>query len=610
MVSKRNYFSIVIMMGVLLFLFQFSMVLKDYHNDYDTNDRYHEKISESHKAWSQQELTLTSLTKEDGDILVFVGDKENEMGRSIYRWCTYAKWNMISCETLDELPEKMECLPGILVLESEKVLEDGQMERLESLVKEGVILIFGCLEDARNIENNEELRKLLGIREVASVQTKLSGVKLFDGLLLGGESVYEAKTPEDEERQDLDLWVPWYQVGSGTKVYMVGLLEEEEEEEEIKNEDLPTLIWRHGLYGGSVFAVVGDYMKDSTAWGLLDGMLAEGSQYRIYPVVNAQNLSIVNFPAFANENNQEMMNRYSQSVLGVIRDVMWSSLVSLSEDSNKNMTCFLQPQMDYTDEIEPESGNLRFYLKQLKEQNAEAGLSLDYQKIISMSHKLDQDAQFLEEEKSKYRYGAAYMNSEQLEEGMTYTDSGLLQNVSTLTCEYTENYPLLSYCSDSVTLQMVTSDGADYTYGDDLRMKSIQTALGYSHVMLNMKSIFWPEKETDRWELVQKKFSGNLMTYWSEFSYFDSMSLSESDQRTRTFLNLDYSQSREENLLTLNTTEKGSWFILRTHGEEITEIQGGTQKPVEEDVYLICAEDTTVTIRLEEPGLFYHTGNE
>ena len=30
------------------------------------------------------------------------------------------------------------------------------------------------------------------------------------------------------------------------------------------------------LHGGSVFAVVGDYMKDSTALGLLDGMVAEG----------------------------------------------------------------------------------------------------------------------------------------------------------------------------------------------------------------------------------------------------------------------------------------------------------------------------------------------
>ena len=37
MVSKRKYFSIVIMMLVLLFLFQFSVVMRDQQNAYDTN---------------------------------------------------------------------------------------------------------------------------------------------------------------------------------------------------------------------------------------------------------------------------------------------------------------------------------------------------------------------------------------------------------------------------------------------------------------------------------------------------------------------------------------------------------------------------------------------
>ena len=37
MVSKRNFFSIAIMMFVLLFLFQFSMVLRDRQNTYDVN---------------------------------------------------------------------------------------------------------------------------------------------------------------------------------------------------------------------------------------------------------------------------------------------------------------------------------------------------------------------------------------------------------------------------------------------------------------------------------------------------------------------------------------------------------------------------------------------
>ena len=40
MVSKRNFFSITIMMFVLLFLFQFSMVIRDRQNTYDVNSNF------------------------------------------------------------------------------------------------------------------------------------------------------------------------------------------------------------------------------------------------------------------------------------------------------------------------------------------------------------------------------------------------------------------------------------------------------------------------------------------------------------------------------------------------------------------------------------------
>lgn len=58
-----------------------------------------------------------------------------------------------------------------------------------------------------------------------------------------------------------------------------------------------------------------------------------------------------------------------------------------------------------------------------------------------------------------------------------------LKNVSTLVCEYTEKEPVVSYCTDSVTLQSVTSDGMNYSYSDDIRMRSIQSSLAYTNVM-------------------------------------------------------------------------------------------------------------------------------
>ena len=600
MVSKRKFFSIAIMMFVLFFLFQFSMVVRDKKNVYDINSSLTEKKADGENQWTPSD----SEAGEDISV-VFVGNEAGDMGIAVNRWCTYAKREFISCEAVSRYSVEDENLPEMMILESEKYADGDNLTTLETLEKKGVIIVFGCLENVKNIQNNQELMKFLGIQKVVTDKTHLTGVKLFEGLLLGGEITYI--TPEDKEekqRQDLELDVPWYQVGSGTKTYMVGLFDEKKGKN-IENEDLPTLIWRNGIDYGSVFAVVGDYMKDSTALGLLDGMRAEAMQYIIYPVVNAQNLSMVNFPVFADENNDEMLKLYSQSATGIARDIMWPSLISIVQKSDMKMTCFIQPQADYTDDVEPQSGMLEFYLKQMKEQKSEAGISLEYQKLDKAEDKVIKDTNFFENEKIDYRFGAAFAKEKDLKGILKDTDSGLLGDVGTLVCDYTENQPVVSYYSDSVTLQTVTSDGMNYTYSDDIRMRSIQTALGYTNVMLDMYDIFWPERSTDRWEVMQKRFSSNLLTYWKNFECFGSTTLSESNARIRTFLNLAYSQSREDNTITLRTSEPGSWFILRTHGEEIEEIDGGSQTEIEDGAYLICTEDTTVKIQLKEPGLYY-----
>lgn len=269
------------------------------------------------------------------------------------------------------------------------------------------------------------------------------------------------------------------------------------------------------------------------------------------------------------------------------------------------MSCFMQPQTNYEDGIEPTSKDLVFYLKQMKEQNAEAGLSLQYKNAESLRDKLNQDAEFFRKADSSYKYGAAYTEEKDLDTVKALMNTELMKNVSTLVCEYTEDEPVISYCTDSVTLQSVTSDGMNYTYSDDIRMRSIQSSLGYTNVMLNMQKIFWPERKKDRWQIMQKRFSSNLLTYWKNFTGFDSTTLSESNTRTRTFLNLDFSETRTDDEIILKTSESGSWFILRTHGEEIEEIEGGTQKKLEDNVYLIQAQDKTVKIQVKTAGLHY-----
>ena len=227
MVSKRNFFSITVMMFVLLFLFQFSMVLRDRQNAYDTNINLSRRTSDGNEAWSQKTSRTSEYFQEKKNI-IFIGNASGNMGKAVSRWGIYIKQPVYSYDSIAAFEKTEKTLPQMLILESETYALGENLAVLEKLEKQGVVIVFGCLEDPKLLTENADLRKFLGIQKIVSEKTELTGAKLFEGLLLGGESIYE--TPEKEEekkRQDLDLKVPWYQVGSGTKTYMVGLLPEE-----------------------------------------------------------------------------------------------------------------------------------------------------------------------------------------------------------------------------------------------------------------------------------------------------------------------------------------------------------------------------------------------
>ena len=199
MVSKRKFFSIAIMMFVLFFLFQFSMVLRDSKNTYDINSSLTKKKADGENQWTPSD----SVTGADSSV-VFVGNKAGDMGTAVSRWSTYAKRKLISCKSVSTYKADDKNLPEMMILESEKYADGDNLTTLEILEKKGVIIVFGCLENAKNIQNNKALMKFLGIQKVVAEETHLAGVKLFEGLLLGGEVTYNtSKDKEEKKRQDL-----------------------------------------------------------------------------------------------------------------------------------------------------------------------------------------------------------------------------------------------------------------------------------------------------------------------------------------------------------------------------------------------------------------------
>lgn len=601
MVTKRRFLIMTVMMFVLLFMFQFSQVMKENGNEYDENQYVSATELSADDTWEMPEEGTNET-----EYVILIGKRESAIGKNIAWWCTYTKRSLVVYNSLSDCPDSKLRGAQLVLLVSAYIDYDQDVKNLISLAKEGVSQMFCDLPYASVIEENQELKVLLGIEEVRARQVELDGMNLFSGFLLGGQAIYRAESEEEKkERQDLDLFVPWYLTGSGCKTYMVGMLSDQE----VKNEQLPALIWRASIGEGKVFAVNGDYMSDCTGIGLLDAVMTELKSYEIYPVINAQNLAVANFPGLAAENTEKMKQLYSRDQIAVFRDILWPGLCSMIERNKLKMTCYLSPQFDYTDKNEPQEEQLIFYLKQMKEKGAEAALTTEYVKGNSLQDKVSRDNKFFDKTGSSYHYNAVYIPSRQILEVEELANTERYGKMQTIVSNDLEKDPVVSYKTNSMTLQSATSTGISHTYSEDLRMKSLQTALGYSNVVWDLNQISWPEKAEERWEILFEKFSSNINTYWKQFDMFDKTTVSESDRRIRNFLALDFKEEREGDTIHLQVEKNQDevWFILRTHGEEIVSVTGGQYENIEEDAYLICTSEEKLAIKMKQKGSLYYT---
>lgn len=593
MISKQRFMTMTVTMLVLLFIFQFPQVMKEYGNNYDINEYAVDATQNAYKGF-------TTLSETGGVEMrrytVFIGRARGDIGKTVDEWCAYAKRHLVVRPKLSECPDHIEEATELILLEGDQVTEENDLEVLLRMAENGTPLVFCSLPEPSVIAASERWRRLLGIQQVVEERVELEGVNLFAGFLLGGQEIYVPKDEEErKERQDLELSVPWYLTNNSCKTYMVGMLDDPD----IENEELPALIWRSAVGDGKVFAINNSLMSDCTGIGILDAVMAELEPYYVYPVVNAQNLSVANFPGLSSENGVKMGRLYSRDQLAVYRDILWPGLCATIDKSGAHITCFIAPQSDYGDTQLPEEEQLIFYLKEMREKGAEAGISLDYVSAAGFVEKLEADEAFFESIDSRYRYGAVYLPDDYSWGLFGLKRYSMLRRIQTAVRGFSKDWPIVSYGTRDITLQSRTSTGISHTYSDDLRMKSLQTALGYSNIVLDMNRVTWPDEEDDRWEILAEKFSSNINTYWRAFGMFAKTSISESDSRIRTFLGLDYECSRDEDGIhvTVQNREGEAWFILRTHGEEIDSVEGGDFEKIETDAYLVRADEDRLDIR-------------
>lgn len=604
MISRRNLAIILIIMAITFFLFQFSQMAKDVGNNYDVN-RYEELEVYENESWQQEKYDIADSGAKkfkDGEFILYIGASDSAVSSIVSQWTVYSKRNLVVCNDAKAYENNKLSKPEFVIVDSEKIDFSVATDIFTKMTEEGISLVFCNLPSTEIINSNTKLRDLLGISAVYKDEITVEGIELFEGFLLGGEVIYEPKKAEEEKRQDLNLTMPWYITAGGTKTYMVGLMDKYFEDYELKNDYVPAIIWRNSMGAGQVFCVNGNFMSDTAGIGLLSSMIFELSAYQIYPVVNAQNTLVVDFPILANENSEKMYELYSRNVNAFQNEIVWPTLISFSEKNKLKYTCLMTPKYNYDDPSEAEYDAYPSYLYSLNEQNAETAVSLQHPETIKLPDKVSKDQDFYDRIGVKYTYTSAFCEITDLDVLYEAIKSPYLKNVRTIACNENVFVPILSYLTDNITLQSLTSNTKDFFYSRDLMLKSVETALGYDNAELNLGQIIWGTDEGDRWEVVYNDMASSLDTYWKPFRAFDQTTLTESDQRVRTFLNIYSSFTREGDVITLNISGRNgrdAWFILRTHAEVIDAIEGATYTKIENNAYLIKADADVVKINVK-----------
>ena len=623
MVSRRNFLTITIMILILFFMFQFTGVMKNQLNEYGVNE-YDQSTYTQLNAESvfSNEVPANALAD-----VFYIGIASGDVAKVVSSWCEYSKRSLQMYATLsacDNVPENQ-----LIILDGRTTVRtDADITILQEWIDKGVNIIFARMPDISVIQRSDQLQQMLGIDRILSTDVTLNGMHLFSGFFLGGERIYEAQTKEDEKRQDLDHDIPWYVTGAGTKTYLVGTLTDEMfdatvpqslldqytnmEELSAKNILLPAVIWRYGTINSKVFCVNDDFLMDELNLGILSAITAQITNYDIYPVVNAQNLVAADMPAFSSENEEKMQELYAQSASAVYREIIWTSLVALQETTDAKLTCMVTPQFTYDDAQEPDGSEVAYYLKQLKEQNGELGWSATNRSNLSVADKLAIDKPFWKNYGADYKIVSAYLRdgSQKSAAALALKD----EDVRTLVvADEDTTSPIISYATDNITQQKVTSAGITHTFSDDLKLRSMETALGYSNITLDLLSVTYPKTKQDSWEKMLRKLSPNLTTFWKPFEAFTHTTLSESDQRIRRFLAIDYEQERQGDNITVRVKnfDQQAWFVLRLNGETVKSVKGGTSTKIEDGAYLICAEKDKITIKVgRKSGMYYGSGQK
>lgn len=597
MISRANYVAITLIMLVVLLMFQLTGISENVLMDTGENiyaaEAVPDDLAEAEKTSYEQNTEEMYSEYGTSDSVGLVG-RESEKCLTVGRdWCISGKKEYCYYSSLSEAAAD-ESGAGFLIVDGSSLRSDEDAQALETLAEQGRNVVVSELPDVDVLKENDSLRQRLGILEIVEDEITVDGFKLFAGLIIGGETVY------DDYKQKM----PYARLDDSVTAYAVAQ-SDEAWIQDVENEDLPAIIWRYAPDTGKVYVVNGDYLTGQMGAGILTGFAADTEEVYVYPVVNAQVSVVENYPVLADENPEVMEKEYGQDSSIVFRDILWPSIVAIFYDTNDSMTVTSSPRLDYEQDGELNDSLLQFYYEQITKETGEIGLSGYQVSDVPLAEKLTQDLELYEKVLPDYEILTFQAGDlEEDEYADLVGDGNLLSDVNTVLTDYEENNgdTFFSYLDNGVLKMPIYMDSRVMEDSDDFRSRCLQTAYGYYGTSVDTSKVIYPDSDDDSWNIISNDWSKNYRPFRTPFECFEKTTASEADRRVRNYMALNYDTEYDGEKLRIeaDSSDGDCYFVLRLHGDEITDITGGTYEEIETGWYMVTVTDETAEITLSQ----------
>lgn len=525
-------------------------------------------------------------------VAIIASDASSVDVRNMQEWCLY---NRFYYQIHTELPDAAQVSDCRVLLFDDPISDPADLPVLQAYADAGINMVFTRLPGYQELMSAPELADFYGISGFVQEALPLNGLYIFDEFFIGGERIYGVEDIYGDTDADIPQTVPYYDLRPGYLIFVQAVAQDES----IDYMDLPGLLWRTYSGSANVFVFNTDLFAGKNLPGVLTACMAQMEPFYVYPVVNAQTISVVDFPMLAVENSEEMASLYSRDSEALSRDVLWPAIVKIMKSYGSDFNFFMAPQLDYSDDIQPSGEMVSFYRQEIEAQSGTLGLSMQQHSAESLAVLCAENAAFFAETMPEYQFTAACVTREQLEELTGGTLPAPLESTTLLMTDLKDDQPLMSFVNDKTVAVSFTTDGFIHESMDDLRLLCIENALGLNNQKVEMGKAFYPENGAD-WNTLNLWWSRGD-TFQKPYRFFDNVTIYGMEEKVRTFLALDFAAVMEGETITLDVTNgvADTSFVLRLFNYEIERVEGGQCKKLTDTAYLLQPEEGRMTLHVK-----------